>query len=93
MAMSPFSIAGGKQEQFLRCGTQMTWSRHRRLIPTGGTQVKFGKPAMIWSRTSQTRTRLIPMDVDWKQDTAADDSEQDTADSAVVTSWSRTQPT
>ena len=25
------------------------------------------------------------MDVDWTQDTAADDSEQDTADSAVVT--------
>ena len=56
-----------------------------RLIPTGGTQVMFGMQAMIWSRTSQTRTRLIPMDVDWTQGTAADDSEQDQPTQHVVT--------
>ena len=86
MAQSPFNIAEVEQDtasSLWDAGDDRNSKGQSRPIPTGGTQVMFGMQAMIWSRTSQTRPRLIPMDVDWTQDTAADDSEQDTADSAV----------
>ena len=93
MAKSPFNIAEVEQDtasSLWDAGDDRYSKGQSRPIPTSGTQVMLGTQVMIWSRPQPnsypTHTHGLCLDA---VDAAADDSEQDTADSAVCNSWSR----